>query len=40
MFKDELRTNAEQLAKNNDIEIEFVAKSHIRKEDLVRKVLD
>ncbi len=39
-FKDTLRTNAEQVAKDNGIEIEFVAKSHIRKEDLVKKVLD
>jgi len=38
-FRDELRTNAEQIAKSNDIEIEFVRKSHIRKEDLVKKVL-
>lgn len=39
-FKEELRSNAEQLAKENEIEIEFVSKSHIRKEDLVKKVLD
>jgi hypothetical protein len=39
-FRDELRANAEQLAKDNGIEIEFVAKTHIRKEDLVKKVLD
>jgi hypothetical protein len=39
-FKDTLRANAEQVAKDNGIEIEFVAKSHIRKEDLVKKVLD
>lgn len=39
-FKNELRANAEQLAKDNGLEIEFVAKSHIRKEDLVKKVLD
>lgn len=39
-FKDEIRINAEQLAKDNQVEIEFVAKSHIRKEDLVKKVLD
>jgi len=38
-FKEELRTNAERLAKDNGIEIEFVAKSHIRKEDLVQKAL-
>jgi len=39
-FKNELRANAEKLAADNGIEIEFVAKSHIRKEDLVKKVLD
>lgn len=39
-FKDDLRANAERRAKDNGIEIEFVAKSHIRKEDLVKKVLD
>lgn len=39
-FKEQLRANAEQLAKDNDVEIEFVAKSHIRKENVVKKVLD
>ena len=39
-FKEMIRSNTEQLAKDNGIEIEFVAKTHIRKEDLVRKVLD
>ena len=39
-FKEELRTNAEQIAKDNNLEIEFVRKSHIRKEDLIKKVLD
>jgi hypothetical protein len=39
-FKEEIRANAEKMAENNGAEIEFVAKSHIRKEDLVKKVLD
>ncbi len=39
-FKNEIRTNAEQLAQDAGIEIEFVAKTHVRKEDLVKKVLD
>lgn len=39
-FKEILRSNAEQLAKDNNISIEFVRKSHIRKENLVKKVLD
>jgi hypothetical protein len=39
-FKEELRANAGETAKKNGIEIEFVRKSHIRKEDLIKKVLD
>ncbi len=39
-FKELIRSNAEQIARKNDISIEFVKKSHIRKEDLVKKVLD
>ncbi len=39
-FKESLRTNTGQIATDNNIKIEFVAKSHIRKEDLVKKVLD
>ena len=39
-LRNEIRANAEQIAKDNNIEIEFVKKSHIRKEDLVKKVLD
>lgn len=39
-FREEIRSNAEQLAKTHGISIEYVAKSHIRKEDLVKKVLD
>ncbi|MFO8000108.1 MAG: hypothetical protein R6U46_02620, partial [Marinilabilia sp.] len=39
-FKNVIRSNAEKLAKENNIEIEFVAKTHIRKEDLVQKVLE
>ena len=39
-YKSELRANAEQIAKEHNIEIEFVSKAHIRKEDLVQKVLE
>lgn len=39
-FKNKLRENAKKLAAENNIEIEFVAKTHIRKEDLVKKVLE
>jgi len=36
-YKEQIRTNAEQIAKENGIDIEFVSKSSIRKEDLVQK---
>ncbi|MFW5872969.1 MAG: hypothetical protein ACOCVN_03175 [bacterium] len=39
-FKNKLWENAEKLTRENNIEIEFVAKTRIRKEDLVKKVLD
>jgi len=39
-FKNKLRENAEKLATENNIRIEFVAKTHIRKEDLVKKVME
>jgi hypothetical protein len=39
-FKNKLRENAEKLAAENGIKVEFVAKAHIRKEDLVKKVLE
>lgn len=38
-LKDLIRKNAEQLAEEHDIEIEFIRKKHIRKEDLVKKKL-
>lgn len=38
-FRDQIRNNAEQIAKANGISIEYIPKSHIRKEDLVQKVL-
>lgn len=38
-FRDKIRSNAEAIAQANSIDIEFVSKSHIRKEDLVAKVL-
>jgi len=38
-YKEQIRTNAEQIAKENGIDIEFVRKSNIRKEDLVQKKL-
>ncbi len=39
-YKEKLRTNAESLAKENEIEIEFVKNSKARKEDLVRKAIE
>ena len=38
-YKEVIRDNAERLAKENDINIEFVRKSYIRKEDLVSAIL-
>lgn len=39
-FKHQLRENAEKLAAEHNIKIEFVKKTHIRKEDLVKKRLE
>ena len=40
-YREKLRLQAEQLAKTNNVDIEFVSRSGIRKEDLVKKkVLD
>ena len=39
-LRDQVRANAESVAKSNGIEIEYVSRSTIRKEDLVKKVLD
>src|SRR5690606_1252374 len=35
-----IRENAEELISNNDVEVEFVSQSHIRKESLVAKKLE
>jgi len=39
-LKDQINENAKKLAKDNNVEIEFVRKSHIRKEDLVKKAIE
>jgi len=39
-FRVQIRNKAEQIAKQNDISIEFVRKSYMRKEAIVKKVLD
>ena len=38
-LRDAIRTNAESLANENGISIEFIRKAHIRKEDIIAKVL-
>lgn len=38
-YREQLRENAERLAQENGIQIEFLAKSDVRKESLVNKVL-
>ncbi len=38
-LRDAIRTNAERLAGENGIEIEFIRKAHIRKEDIIANVL-
>jgi len=38
-LKDIIRDNAEKIANKNNIEIEFIKKSHIRKEDIIQKQL-
>ena len=38
-FRDELRANAERLALENGIEIEFLRKRNVRKEDRVKEIL-
>ena len=39
-FADQIRTNAERLATEAGIKIQFVRKSSARKEDIVRAILD
>lgn len=38
-YRDEVRANAERIAKEEGVEIEHISKSHIRKEEVVQKVL-
>ena len=37
-LRDAIRANAERLAQENGIEIEFIRKTHIRKEDIIAKL--
>ncbi len=39
-YRDKINENAKKLARDNNIEIEFVKKTHIRKEDLVQKSME
>ena len=39
-YRDKLRKNAEQLAKDNGIEIEYIKNSKARKEDIVKKAIE
>ena len=39
-LRKQIRSNAEQLAENNGIKIQFLPKSSIRKQNIVRKILD
>ena len=39
-MRDAIRNNAEALAIKNGIEIEFIRRSHIRKEDIISKILE
>jgi len=39
-MRDRIRRNAEKLAEDNDLSIQFLRKSNVRKEDIVRKALD
>lgn len=39
-YRNQLRENAEQLAKENNIEIEFVRKASVRKENIISKALE
>jgi len=39
-LKDEIRENAERIAKENSLEIEFIRKSNVRKESIITKILE
>lgn len=39
-LRDKVRDNAEALAKDNEIQIEFISKTSIRKEDVIKKVIE
>ena len=39
-LRDELRANAEQIAKDNNLQIEFIRKKNFRKEQRVRKIVE
>ena len=39
-LKDEIRENAERIAKENSLEIGFIRKSSVRKESVIAKILE
>ena len=39
-YKNEIRNNAEKIAKVNGLKIDFLRKRHIRKESIIKKILD
>jgi hypothetical protein len=39
-LRNEIRENAERIAKENSLEIEFIRKSHVRKESIIAKILE
>lgn len=39
-YKNEIRNNAEKIAETNGLKIDFLRKRHIRKESIIKKILD
>ncbi|NVM56327.1 MAG: MarR family transcriptional regulator [Candidatus Helarchaeota archaeon] len=39
-FKNEIRNNAEKIAQSNELQIQFLQKRNIRKETIIKKILD
>jgi hypothetical protein len=37
--RDDIRTNAEAIAKEHEIEIQFIQKTHIRKDDIIKNII-
>jgi len=39
-FKNQIRDNAEKIAQSNDLQIQFLPKRNIRKETIIKNILD